>query len=149
MKRFGMMLLLSVCALSSAMADAFLGKYRYAGSIEYRVKGLNELVPVGLATIQVGPVSSKKTCSVKLIIQKANQAKVAISGKLNLTEDGQGLTGTLSATGKGSYIIRLSDTSRIFLEDTATNLHILAFRNYLEGRDAAAWSSKLSSYVGT
>lgn len=148
MKKFGTMLLLSVCALFSAMAETFTGGYTYAGVLTMNSSKLGNRVPIGLVTVKVTKATAKKTCKVMMQIQKANQTKYSISGTLNLNADSTELVGKISAKGKGSWDSELIDTAHFEMVDPNTGYIIQGRRNYLEGVDAKKWSSKLSSFVG-
>ena len=144
MKKFVVMMMAAATALFSAMGDTYTGGYTYAGLVYS-----SEMVPIGLATVKVAKATKAKTCKVMLQIQKKNQTKYSISGALNLNGDASGLTGTISAKGKGTWETEQIDTAHFEMVDNNTGILIQARRNYLEGVDAKAWSSKLTPFVGT
>ena len=148
MKKFVVMMVLAVTALFRVSGETYIGGYTYAGVMTMYSSDAGKMVPFGLATVKVAKVTTKKTCKVTMQIQKGNQAKYTISGTLNLKQDASGLSGSISAKGKGTWESEQIDTAHFEMFDPNTGIYIQARRNYLEGVDAKKWSGKLSPFVG-
>jgi len=149
MKKFVVMMTAAATALFSAMGETYTGNYTYAGVMTKYSDQAGSMIPIGLVTIKVAKATSKKTCKVSMQVQKGNVKKYLISGTLNLSEDGAGLKGTISAKGKGVWETDQIDTAHFEMTDKNTGILIRGRRNYLEGADAKKWSGKLSPFVGT